>query len=143
MKKYPSKYSNGKEVSAAQFITEMICERIAKKKNKDLHFRFWISEEWQKEYKSQIGTANKLLKTYQPQVIINALKSDAGKNIYSLRAPFLIDILVKEQKKYQNKLKEDKSKNKKIERNFLNKGIANKSYNILDKLKDIDDGITR
>ena len=27
MKKYPSKYSNGKSVSASQYITELICEK--------------------------------------------------------------------------------------------------------------------
>jgi len=32
---FPSKYSNGKSVTAAQYIAEFICERIAKKQNKD------------------------------------------------------------------------------------------------------------
>jgi hypothetical protein len=61
---YPSKYSNGKFVSAAQFITEMICENKAVKENKDLHYRFWSNKQWASFYRSQIASAHKLLKEY-------------------------------------------------------------------------------
>ena len=47
-KKYISKYSNDKLISAAQYITEIICERKAVKDKQDLHYRFWISKEWSK-----------------------------------------------------------------------------------------------
>lgn len=139
-KKYPSKYSNGKEVSAAQFISEMVCERLAKKDKKDLHYRFWLSDEWQKEYKGQIAAANKLLRKYDPKAIINALLSTSGQKIYSLRAPHLIGIIEQAAKK----LESEKPKEKIIERNLFDKGkINNKSSNILDKLKELDDGFTR
>jgi hypothetical protein len=36
--KYLSKYSNGKTVSAAQYITEIICENKAKRDKLDLHW---------------------------------------------------------------------------------------------------------
>ena len=136
-KKYLSKYSNGKEVTAAQFITEIVCERIAKKNKQDLHYRFWVSKEWQKQYKGQIGTANKLLKTYEPKDIIDALLSNDGRKIYSLRAPHLSGII--DQIASQRALSPVLPL-KKIQRNFLEEGKAtnNKARNILDKLKDID-----
>lgn len=138
--KYPSKYSNGKDVSAAQYISEMICERIAKRQKKDLHYRFWLSPEWEKEYKGQIAAANKLLKKYEYRAIVNGLLSSAGQKIYSLRAPHLIDII----EQARDKLEKEQPIQKKIERNLLDKGkVDKKSYNILDKLKDIDDGFTR
>lgn len=33
--KFPSRYSNGKQVSAAQYITELICENKAKINKED------------------------------------------------------------------------------------------------------------
>ena len=44
--KYISKYSNGKEVSAAQYITELICENKAKQDKKDLHYKFDHDWDW-------------------------------------------------------------------------------------------------
>lgn len=135
--KYLSKYSNGKNVTAAQFITEIICERIAKKEKKDLHYRFWLSEDWEKHYKGQIGTANKLLKKYQPKDIIDALLSSRGTKIYSLRAPHLSDII---ENIIKNRPQQTIVK-KTVERNFLQEGkLGQSKKNILDKLKDIDNG---
>ena len=126
MKKYPSKYSNGKEVSAAQYISEMICERVAKRQKKDLHYRFWLSPEWEKEYKGQIAAANKLLKQFDYKAIVDGLLSTAGQKIYSLRAPHLIDIIDKAQKNLDSK----KPIQKNIERNLFDKGKSeNKSKN--------------
>jgi hypothetical protein len=139
--KYPSKYSNGKEVTAAQYIVEMICERIAKKNKKDLHYRFWISPEWEKEYKGQIAAAHKLLKKYDFNTIVHALKSTEGSKIYSLRAPHLSDIIDKTAliRKQQPILQ-----TKNIERNLLDTGkIKHNKLTIIDKLKEIDNGITR
>lgn len=138
--KYPSKYSNGKEVTAAQYIVEMICERIAKRNKKDLHYRFWMSKEWEKEYKGQIASAHKLLQKYDFSDIVNALKSTDGIKIYSLRAPHLSDIIDKTVSIRQN---QPAIKTKNIERNLLNKGITKSNKNtILDKLKELDNGIT-
>jgi hypothetical protein len=93
MKKYLSKYSNGKTVSAAQYITEIICEHKAKKDKKDLHYRFWTTPYWSKFYRDQIASANKLIKEYSPDDIISAINSQKAQQIYSLRAPFLKPII--------------------------------------------------
>lgn len=137
---YPSKYSNGKMISAAQYIAEFICERKAKKQKTDLHYRFWLSKEWEKEYKGQIAAAHKLLKIYDCKSIIDGLNSIQGLKIYSLRAPHLSGIIEQAIKKKKN---QPVPKNKNIERNLFDKGKNEiKKVNILDKLKEIDDGIT-
>jgi hypothetical protein len=91
--KYISKYSNDKFVTAQQYITELICEHKALKEKKDLHFRFWTNKEWSLFYRNQIATANKLIEKYSSQAIIEAIKDDRAKKIFSLRAPHLIPII--------------------------------------------------
>lgn len=134
--KYLSKYFNGKYVTAAQFITEMICERLAKKDKRDLHYRFWLSDDWQKSYKNQIPTANKLLKKYSAKAIIDALCSPTGKKIYSLRAPHLTPII----EQIELKLKQQPVVEiKPIQRNMLDVGsVSKKSKNLIDKLKELE-----
>lgn len=136
-KSYPSKYSNGKQITAAQYITEIICERKAKNTKKDLHYRFWTNKLWEKFYKDQIASAHKLLKKYEDTAIIRALNSDKAQKIYSLRAPFLIPIIEQEQEKLQNENKELSLKlHRPVNVNF-NRFIQKQS-NIISKLKDLD-----
>lgn len=86
LSKYPSRYSPQKWVTAAQYLTELICEKKAQTSGKELPIKFWEFDEWKKYYKWQIGLANKLIKKYDPDALIRALK--ANKRIYSLRYPF-------------------------------------------------------
>lgn len=136
-KKYPSKYSNGKDVSAAQYITEIICEKKAKKDKKDLHYRFWTNKEWSAYFRNQIASANKLLEKYDDAAIVKALRDDRSSKIYSLRAPHLIPIIEEEQQKLDNQnqtLSLDLQRPSSV--NFGNVGKISK--NIFSKLKDID-----
>lgn len=134
--RYLSKYSNGKSVSASQYITEIICEHLALKNKKDLHYRFWINKDWEKFYRSQIFSANKLLSKYSDKAIIAALKTREGQKIYSLRAPHLIDIIVEQESILSNN---NNKLNTSIERNTESKGIKqSKKNNIFDRLKDIE-----
>jgi hypothetical protein len=134
--KYISKYSNGKEVSAAQYITEIICEHKAKLDKLDLHYRFWINKKWSTFYRNQIASANQLLEKYSAKAIIAALNQPKASKIYSLRAPFLKDIIDQQEKilESQNQeltMKFDRSSDKKFK--------TNKSeQNIISKLKDLD-----
>jgi hypothetical protein len=136
--KYISKYSNNKEVSAAQYITEMICEKKAKVFKLDLHYRFWTNKEWSAYYRNQIASANKLLKTYSSKAIVNALKSPQASKIYSLRAPTLTSIIKHEEAKLEQenttlKQEYDRKDNAKFAKNRNKK-------NIISKIKDLDDG---
>lgn len=135
--KYPSRYSNGKLVSEAQYITELICENKAKKDGLDIHLKFWTNPEWSKFYRNQIGTANKLLQKYDARAIIKALADSKAKNIYSLRAPHLVAII----QKYQNQIeKEVKPIIKNIDRNTKTtfRKDTNNKRNIISKLKELD-----
>ena len=103
--KYPSRYNPGKESNAAQYITELVCEKKALKELKDLPPKFWKLPEWKKFYQQQIVAANSLLKVYSETIIIKVLMDPAMKFIYSLRAPQLIDRLTIEQAKSDSKPK--------------------------------------
>ena len=135
--KYISKYSNGKEVTAAQYITEIICEHWAKQNQQDLHYRFWTSAKWQKHYKSQIPAANKLVKKYNPKAIIRALNDPKAWKIYSLRAPHLPAMIEQHQKILESQ-KEELTKNfeRKEEVKFAKKKTK---QNIISKLRELDD----
>lgn len=138
--KYLSRYSNNKEVSAAQYITELICEKKAKIDKTDLHYRFWLSKKWSAFFRNQIGTANKLLQDYDAKAIVNALLTNEAGKIFSLRAPHLLPIIQQEQHKLDQ---ENTEFTKPINRNediaFNRKNPKNKS-NIFSKLEDIDNG---
>lgn len=137
MDKYISKYSNGKYVSAAQYITEMICENKARIDKKDLHYRFWLNKEWSAFFRNQIATANKLVKTYGDKAIIKALKNDKAAKIYSLRSPVLQDIIKREAHLLsQQKAPEPKTYDRNIDISKRRNNRINK--NILSKLEDID-----
>lgn len=132
---YPSRYSNGKNVSASQYITELICEHKAKLDKLDLHYRFWLKKEWAVFYRNQIGSANKLLITYHPKAIIQALNDAQAQKIYSLRAPHLIPIIEKFQKLLE-------SENTTLAQNYDRKTIKDHriipiKQNIISKLKDL------
>jgi len=134
--KYLSKYSNGKTVSAAQFITEIVCENKARRDKLDLHYRFWTHSTWATFYRNQIASANKLVKQYGAKPIIKALQDDKGKNIYSLRAPFLIPII----EKYRDLIEaENKDFTLEIDRNSKTSFRQPTSKrNIISKLKELD-----
>ncbi|NBU33451.1 hypothetical protein EB118_23390 [bacterium] len=134
--KYPSKYSNGKTVSAAQYITEIICERKAYNNKQDLHYKFWITKDWSAYYRNQIASAHKLLKTYSDTAIVKALNNKKAAKIYSLRAPHLIPLIEEEQKQLDSQNKDlsisiDRS-DKKIFRQ------TQQQNNIISRLKDLD-----
>lgn len=136
---YPSRYSNGKTVSAAQYITELICEHKANIEKLDLHYKFWTNKEWSKYYRDQIATANKLLKKYTAKSIIRALNDHKAEKIYSLRAPHLSAIIDKHEALLSlenNELTESINRDEKI--TFRKKSTG--KPNILSKLKELDNG---
>ena len=134
--KYPSKYSNGKDVSAAQYITEIICEKKAKREGKDLHYRFWINKEWAAFYRNQIASANKLVKQHKELAIIKALGNPKAEKIYSLRAPHLIAIIEQEERILESK-NNDLSLHLERKDNIAYNKNRNKT-NIISKLKDLE-----
>jgi hypothetical protein len=135
--KYISKYSNGKEVSEAQYITEMICENKARMTGQDLHYRFWLNKSWEQFFKSQIFSANKLLSKYKSKAIINAIKNPKAKNTYSLRSPFLLTLIKNEEKILESKV--DKF-SKPIDRNNKTFQKEKVKKGLLSRIKEIENG---
>lgn len=135
-KKYPSKYSNGKEVSAAQYITEIICEKKAKRDKRDLHYRFWLNKEWAAFYRNQIASANKLVREHNELAVIKALNHPKSEKIYSLRAPHLVAIIQQEERALET-INHDLSikLERKTEIVYSKRTIQN---NIISKLKDLE-----
>jgi hypothetical protein len=134
--KFISKYSNNKEVTPAQFITEMICEKKAQYNHEDLHFRFWTTKKWSVFFRNQIATANQLVQEFDPIAIVKALKNPKAKFLYSLRAPSLKGIIKQEQEILD-------SKNTQLSKTLERKEVVehkrpNVTKNILSKLKELD-----
>ncbi len=103
--KYPSKYSPGSYITAAQYILELICEKKATYNQTTLPIKFWNLPEWKKFYSSQLRKCYTLLKQFDEKAIIRGLENNKAKNIYSLYAPWLVgiikdeNILVKQEEK--------------------------------------------
>lgn len=136
--KYISKYSNNKEVSPSQYITEIICENKARKDGTDLHYRFWTNNTWSKFYRNQIASANKLVQKYHHVAIIRALRTNAASRIYSLRAPHLIPIIEQEQDKLDKENRELTINLNRSDNVVFGNHAINSRKSILSKLKDID-----
>lgn len=83
---YPSRYGGG-HVTIAQYITEFLCENIAKAKGKELPPQFWEQDEWAKLFKLQIVLLNRqLIKKYHPRAIVKCLKDFRCKHVNSFGA---------------------------------------------------------
>jgi hypothetical protein len=140
-KKYPSKYSNNKVVSAAQYITEIICEKKAMREKEDLHYRFWLNKKWASYYRNQIATANDLLRKYPENAVVKALNAKESQNIYSLRAPHLKAIIEKYVKIIEKENKDLRIDfTRKEDAKFVRKDLSKKK-SLFSKLEDIDNDI--
>jgi len=91
--KYQSRYRDDSFVTAAQYITELICEKEAQIEYKELPKKFWQIKKWANKYKYQIKHANRLLSKYPEQAIIKALLDPRTKRIFSLAHPILENII--------------------------------------------------
>lgn len=134
--KYPSRYSPQGWVSAAQYITEVICEKKAQKDKTDLPIKFWEIEEWKSYYRYQITLANKLVKEFGEESVVAALKDSRCWGTYSLRSKFLHSII-------QEKKDSIVERTKAVDYNVNDKeNVVHKSNNdqksIISKLRDLD-----
>lgn len=141
--KYTSNFS-GKETGEAQFIVELIC--IAKNKKTgsgDLPNKFWNLPAWKAFYRTQIVAAHGLLKIYSANAIVSALKSKDAYAVFSLRAPFLDDIIRREAAKLLKKEQQLENCTETIRKDVNEKPRETfrdepKKKNILSKLKELD-----
>jgi hypothetical protein len=92
--RFTSRYTD-KSVTAAQYLAERICERIAQRDKVDLSFKFWNQTKWKRTFLYQVQVASGLLKIYRAEAIIAALRKTP--RIYSLNAQFLDPLIRVEQ----------------------------------------------
>jgi hypothetical protein len=139
--KFISRYSNNREVTPAQYVTELICEKRAKILKIDLHYRFWTNKEWSKFYRNQINTANKLVKKFNPISIVKALQDDRTQKIYSLRAPSLAAIIEEYDKSILKRNRDIAESSVEIDRD-MNSEPRKFTFkkNIVSKIKDLEHG---
>jgi hypothetical protein len=93
--RFPSKFGGG-WISASQFITECLCILIARQQKKQLCDRFWMRPPWNKIFREQIPAAVNLLKDYDTNVIIAALRDKRCWNMRSLRAMYILKPILDE-----------------------------------------------
>lgn len=92
---YKSRFTDhNKDLTAAQWLAEQMCERQAAAQNKRLPIKFWSTDtEWNKIWVLQAIFASRLLKKYSEQAIIAAINSKRGRTVYSLANKFLIPLI--------------------------------------------------
>ncbi len=61
--------------------------------------KFWSLDKWKRDFLQQLRFANSLLKIYSASAISAALRSPAGKNVYSLGAKWLDPAIKREQER--------------------------------------------
>jgi len=92
-----------KEQTNAQFIADLLCKREGKKVNLPTPPGYWNQPEWKLKYKRRILEANKFLKIYPFEVIVNTLNSKKYNWVYSLHFPGLVQAFEEENARYERK----------------------------------------
>jgi hypothetical protein len=83
-------------VTAAQYLAEVMCARLAARDKTSLPVRFWERPRWKKIFLQQVRLASGLLAAYPREAVSAALRSPEGRRAYSLGAPW-IEELVRQQ----------------------------------------------
>lgn len=80
--KYKSKYSPNAEITAAQYIAELVCTNRAENLQTSLPIKFWELKEWRGFFIAQLKYVNKLLKSFSEKAIISTIRK---KKIWTLK----------------------------------------------------------
>lgn len=104
-KKYWSDKSD-KNVTPAQYITELFCELVAGHK---LPKKFWYLPKYKAMFRRYVADINKLLKKYDERAIINTIQSGDKRlrNINSVRFPPFQKLLEQNQKILKEQQKQE------------------------------------
>lgn len=104
--------------TAAQTIAKIMVKREIIKSKQGTPPDFWNHEPWKKKFRLQIIAAHSLLKLYDAEAILNALKRKECSWQYSLRVKNMNDIFKEEQAKIdkQKKQIEEYAKQEKIDK---------------------------
>jgi len=143
---YPSRYGGG-HVTIAQYITEFLCENIARSKGKELPHKFWEQEEWAKFFRTQITLLNRqLIKKYHPRAIVKSLKDFRCKNVNSFGGFMKVPVWTKVLIEYDALCKAQDLKEKELKETVVSDATKDKprkvlgTKHILNKLRELDNG---
>lgn len=100
--KFTSKYDGG-FVTEAAYLTEILFEKMAQREKRQLPDKFWNLDEWKKPFVVQLVHANKLLKQYDVQVILSALRDGKTYFLTSLGANYMLKPLLEKYKRQSKK----------------------------------------
>ncbi|MQF98483.1 MAG: hypothetical protein FI729_03000 [SAR202 cluster bacterium] len=130
--------STGDFITCAQYVAEVMCNRMAEKENigSQAH-KFWNLPKWKKHYQHQVVLANRLVKKYSEAAIVKAINSPECKRVYSLRYPALPKII----EKYEKIIKQQTSQSATIRVEETSKPKTRRGYGKktrLQKLRELD-----
>lgn len=140
-KLFPSSFGAEGKITAAQYITEIICNNNYQKvrPNENLPEKFWKQEEWRKFFSWQMLLANNLLETYHIDVILKVIKEERWVSSLTILQNYLP--LKLKLKKYNqdknNEINAEKVKTEKSPIDQLPTIIKNKNKSALSQLRDI------
>ena len=139
LKKYRSP-STGDFCTAAQYIAEIICQRIADKdKLGTLAYKFWNQDKWKKTYIRQVSLANKLVKEYGDD-FVRFINSKSGKFVLSLGMRDIKQRFEKFRKTLDNPDPDDTIEVKKSERLEYKPRQSFGSKTLVQRIKEVDNG---
>ena len=108
-----SKYtspSTGEFCTCAQYVAELMCTRMAQRKNQGTQaYKFWNTDKWKKIYQFQVILSNRLISKYSELALVKAVQSRELSRAYSLRHPKVNEVV----RKHDIQVKLDASKIKK------------------------------
>ena len=138
--RYPSQYSPGTFITAAQYIIELLYEQYCYKQQREPSLCFWTSDEGKNFLGGQLRVTHGLLKKYSQKAIIATIKE---KRIDNLRVKWIVPLIARKQK-----LLDVQSTKENISQNILDMptnqqitfGTKKSRKSSLDKLMDIDNG---
>lgn len=128
--RFQSQFSPSKNISAAQYVTELVCKNNARKNGQDLPLKFWTIDSWNKFYKFQIKCCNDLLKIVDEEILISFVKQH---NIWNLSAKWILESLEKLQRVHIASAKRKAEiilEQREREYVLQSKGLANKNPNL-------------
>lgn len=143
---YPSRYGGG-HVTIAQYITEYLCENIARANGKELPTQFWEQEEWTKFFKTQIVLLNqRLIKKYHPRAIVKALKDPRCKRVTSFGGFLKVEHWIKVLKEMDGICRAEDIRSSTLKETVAVDATKQKPQiqhgkkSVLSKLRDLDNG---
>ena len=137
---YLSTYGGG-YVRPDQWITEKLCEVIAKKKCVELPDKFWNLPKWGPLFRRQVQMASSLLVMYDAEAVYKSLKDKRLSNVRSFGAfscSFFSKVLEEYQTAYDIEKREQKHSEDLDVRDTKQLPTYKPKQNKLSRLKEID-----